>query len=72
VRTQIDVRRGSPLGNPVEAILACARDNAADLIAMTTQGKGGLTEVVLGSVAREVLHRAPIPVFLFRHHAPAP
>lgn len=63
VRTQIDVRRG----NPTEAILACARDNAADLIAMTTRGKGGLADLVLGSVARAVLRSAPTPVFLFRH-----
>ena len=67
VRAAIDVRRGSPLGNPTEAILACARDNAADLIAMTTRGKGALADVVLGSVARAVLHSAPVPVFLFRH-----
>lgn len=72
VRAHIDVRRGSFLGNPAEAILACARDNAADLIAMTTRGKGGLADLVLGSVARAILHSAPTPVFLFRHVDRAP
>lgn len=63
VRVQIDVRRG----NPAEEILACARDHRADLIAMTTRGRGGLVGLLVGSVARAVLARAPMPVFLFRY-----
>jgi nucleotide-binding universal stress UspA family protein len=36
----------------------------ADAICMATHGRSGLAEVVLGSQAREVLHRARQPVIL--------
>jgi nucleotide-binding universal stress UspA family protein len=38
----------------------------ADLIAMTTHGRGGLGRLVFGSVADEVLRSAPCPVLLVR------
>jgi nucleotide-binding universal stress UspA family protein len=62
----LDVQRGRPEGNAAEAILACARRLGADLIAMTTHGRGGLGRLVLGSVADEVLRGASRPVLLVR------
>lgn len=56
----------APEGSPVEAILARARQLPADLIAMTTHGRGGLGRLVYGSVADAVLRRAPCPVLLVR------
>jgi nucleotide-binding universal stress UspA family protein len=51
---------------PARAILDCAEDIGAQLIAMATHGRGGLDRVVRGSVADEVLRRATVPVLLFR------
>jgi nucleotide-binding universal stress UspA family protein len=50
----------------VAEILAGARAADADLIAMTTLGRGGLGRVLFGSVAEAVLRQADIPVFLMR------
>jgi nucleotide-binding universal stress UspA family protein len=53
----------SPAG---EAIAEQARRLRADLIAMTTHGRGGLARLVLGSVADKVMRSAPCPVLLVR------
>lgn len=53
-------------GEPVEQILAAARDAEADLIAMTTHGRSGLSRLLFGSIAAAVLARAEIPVFMMR------
>jgi nucleotide-binding universal stress UspA family protein len=55
-----------PEGPPAEALVAFAFDVEADLIAMTTHGRGGLRRLVLGSVADGVVRRAPCPVLLVR------
>jgi nucleotide-binding universal stress UspA family protein len=62
VRVETGVRRGVP----GEEIVAAARECEADLIAMSTHGRGGLGRLVFGSVAQDVLRRAEIPVFLMR------
>jgi nucleotide-binding universal stress UspA family protein len=62
VRVTTRVRRGEP----VAEILAAANDEGADLIAMTTHGRSGLTRVLFGSIAEGVLRHAPIPVFLMK------
>jgi nucleotide-binding universal stress UspA family protein len=49
-----------------ESVVAAAREGSADLIAMTTHGRGGLGRLVLGSVADYVLQHAPCPVLLVR------
>lgn len=51
---------------PAAAILDRARDRRADLIAMSTHGRGGLGRLVFGSVADEVLRHSPVPVLLVR------
>lgn len=55
-----------PEGRAAEAIVEAAQRLPADLIAMTTHGRGRLLEMVFGSVAEAVLHRAPCPVMLIR------
>lgn len=62
VRVTIEARHGET----VDEIVAAARDARADLIAMTTHGRGGLGRVLFGSVAAAVLRHAHIPVFLMR------
>lgn len=55
------------MGGPVaDAILDTASAIDADLIAMSTHGRGGLTRMVMGSVADEILRRSHVPVLLIR------
>jgi nucleotide-binding universal stress UspA family protein len=65
VRVTTAVRRGEP----VAEILAGAREADADLIAMTTHGRSGLSRLLFGSVAAAVLSHAEVPVFLMRQTA---
>jgi nucleotide-binding universal stress UspA family protein len=53
-------------GLPADAILQRAGERHADLIVMTTHGRGPMSRAFLGSVADEVLRRAEIPVLLIR------
>jgi nucleotide-binding universal stress UspA family protein len=53
-------------GAPGESVVDAAREQGADLIAMTTHGRGGLGRLVMGSVADYVLQHAPCPVLLIR------
>ena len=62
VRVQSRVRRG----NPADEIVAAARETGADLIAMSTHGRGGLGRLVFGSVAQAVLRHVETPVLLMR------
>ena len=62
IRVRIEVRGG----DPVDEIVACAREIDADLIAMTTHGRSGLGRLLFGSVAEAVLRQAELPVFLMR------
>jgi len=62
VRVTIQVRSGEA----VTEILAGAREVEADLIAMTTHGRGGLGRLLFGSIAEAVLRQAEIPVFMMR------
>ena len=53
-------------GQTAEVILEAARTWKADLIVMGTQGRQGLTRLVLGSVADAVVRGAEIPVMTVR------
>jgi nucleotide-binding universal stress UspA family protein len=53
-------------GWPAERIGAAAAEHHADLIAMSTHGRGGLDRLIVGSVADRVLRRAEVPVLLVR------
>jgi nucleotide-binding universal stress UspA family protein len=62
VRVESRVRRG----HPIEEIVTAAREAGADLIAMSTHGRGGLGRLMFGSVAQAVLRQVDIPVLLMR------
>lgn len=49
-------------GDPRERILSAARDLGADMIAMGTHARRGLSRVFLGSVAEAVVRTAELPV----------
>jgi nucleotide-binding universal stress UspA family protein len=50
--------------SPVHAILDAAARQRADLIVMSTHGRGGLSRMLYGSVADQILRRATVPVLL--------
>lgn len=57
---------------PVTAeILGAAGELKADLIVMGTHGRTGIGRLFLGSVAEEVLRKAPCPVLMVKATAPA-
>jgi predicted GH43/DUF377 family glycosyl hydrolase/nucleotide-binding universal stress UspA family protein len=62
----LTVETDCPEGEASEAILRRARQLGADLIAITTHGRTGVDRMLFGSVAEEVLRRAPCPVLLIR------
>jgi nucleotide-binding universal stress UspA family protein len=53
-------------GNDAREIVDHARDRDFDLIAMSTHGRSGLAQFVLGSVANKVINTATIPILLYR------
>lgn len=53
-------------GHPSDVIIERATALKADLIAMTTHGRGGIARALLGSVADEVIRKAPCPMLLVR------
>jgi nucleotide-binding universal stress UspA family protein len=57
-------------GEPVEAILAHAAGWEADVIAVGTKGRRGLSRLVLGSVAEGLLRRAGCPVLVVKKAVP--
>lgn len=56
---------------PFAAILAEAKREPRTLVAMSTHGRGGLMEAILGSVAWSVVRASTEPVLLYRPHGPA-
>ncbi len=52
---------------PFAEILRYATEHDVDLIVMGTHGRGGVTHVLLGSIAEKVVRRAPCPVLTVRH-----
>lgn len=50
------------VGTAVEAILAFAEEQKADLIVLGTHGRGPIKHLFLGSVAERIVRLAPCPV----------
>jgi nucleotide-binding universal stress UspA family protein len=53
-------------GSPPRVIIQMAKEISADLVVMGTHGRTGISHVLLGSVAEEVVRRAPCPVLIVR------
>jgi nucleotide-binding universal stress UspA family protein len=53
-------------GDPAEEILRLAREQNCSLIVMGTHGRSGLRRLLVGSVAEQVLRRAPCPVLTLK------
>jgi nucleotide-binding universal stress UspA family protein len=54
-------------GGTSQVILHHLEVSGASLLCMTTHGRTGLTRILLGSVAEEILRKAPCPVLLRRN-----
>ncbi|MBN2471872.1 MAG: universal stress protein [Anaerolineae bacterium] len=62
----IEVRTRVESGPVVEAIIHVASNVQADLIAMASHGRTGMSRVFYGSVAAGILHRIDRPLLLIR------
>jgi nucleotide-binding universal stress UspA family protein len=58
-------------GHPADEILKLAREVAADVIVLGTHGKTGLSRLLMGSVAENVMRKATCPVLTVRAPVPA-
>jgi nucleotide-binding universal stress UspA family protein len=56
-------------GSPASEIVAFAKEWNAELVIMGSHGRTGLARLLLGSVARSVLHHASCSVLVVRRHA---
>ncbi|RKD97325.1 universal stress protein [Halopiger aswanensis] len=62
----LDVTSTIRHGVPQEEIVKAAEENPIDLIIVGTVGRSGLDQLVVGSVAEEVVRNAPVPVVVVR------
>ncbi len=53
-------------GHPVHEIIDAAVDGNFDMVIMGTHGHSLLDDLLLGSVARGVVHKCPVPVLTIR------
>lgn len=53
-------------GEPADEIIATANTEGIDLIVMGSHGRGALAQVVMGSVATQVLAKSSFPVLILR------
>lgn len=59
-------------GDPPEEICKRAQEGGFDMIWMGTRGMGNFANLILGSVATKVLHRARVPVVMVPVHPEPP
>jgi nucleotide-binding universal stress UspA family protein len=52
--------------SPASTIATVADEEAVDVVAIGSHGRGGLARLVLGSVATGVLQRSKVPVLIVR------
>lgn len=66
VRRSLRVELDVAIGAPAVEILRAAQLKTANMIVMGTHGRTGLARIVMGSVAEQVVRRAPCPVVTVR------
>ena len=71
VREQIpaDVQASAEVrtGDAVEEIIRFAESKGADLIVMATHGRSGISHMLMGSTAEQVIRKASCPVLTLKH-----
>lgn len=54
------------VGVPARSIVEYAEENAVDQIVLGSHGRSGMSRILLGSVAEQVVRRASVPVTVVR------
>lgn len=54
------------MGDPATEIIKLSKEKSADLIAMSTHGHRGLSDLLHGSTADKVRHKVEIPVLMLK------
>jgi nucleotide-binding universal stress UspA family protein len=62
----IEAKAEVAVGSAAEEIIRMADDTKADIVAMSTHGRSGISRWAFGSTADKVLHAAKTPVLLVR------
>ena len=62
----IEAKREMIKGHPADAILEYASRNNVDLIVMGTHGRTGLSRLLMGSVAEQIVRKSKCPVLTVR------
>ncbi len=57
------------VGHPVQKLVEYAKEQAIDLIVMTTRGLSGVEHMLIGSVAEKMVRDAPCSVLVFRRRS---
>ncbi len=60
----VDVEIIIKQGTPAEVVLKEAKEKNADLIVMGSHGRGVVMEAILGSVSKDIIKRAKVPVLI--------
>lgn len=61
-----EVETVTEVGRPQDAIVTCAEESDADIVVVGSHGRQGISRVLLGSVAEEVVRHSPVPVMVVR------
>ena len=61
VELRLEARVGDDIGDTIKA---CADELGVDLVALASHGRGGLSRLVMGSVAQRVLKHSTVPVLV--------
>lgn len=72
IPASLDVTTELLTGSVQDALLAQAVAGRADLIVMTSRGRGGMSRALFGSVADAVIRGATVPVLIARTRTQAP
>ena len=59
------------IGSPATGILEMAKRENAELIVMGSHGRTGITRLLMGSIAEEVVRKAECPVLVVKAATPA-
>jgi len=62
----VELETATEVGRPSRTIVSYAEDNDIDHIVIGSHGRSGVTRILLGSVAENVVRRSPVPVTIVR------
>ncbi|SEW27236.1 universal stress protein [Halobacterium jilantaiense] len=62
----VELQTATEVGRPSRTIVNYAEDEGVDHIVMGSHGRSGVSRILLGSVAENVVRRSPMPVTIVR------